>query len=93
MINKVQTNDQKVNVLVETVNSNNRHYFHGNREVINVVVLSDDEVISVWINRPPEDDLEMAKQWIKKQDGYAISNCADKTLELNHSDIVKYQNL
>ena len=87
---QVQTNEHKVNVLVDTVNSDNRHFSHLNRRVKVIKVLSDDEIIQLWKNRKEKNELELAKDWIEKQDGYAYSNCTDKTLNIQRGSIVKY---
>lgn len=88
---QVQTNDLKVNVLVDTKNSSNRHFSSFNREVVVIKVLSDDEIIELWQNRKENDKLDLAKNWIKKQDGYAVSNCVDETLDIDFNSIIKYQ--
>lgn len=88
---KVQTNKYNVNVLVETKSSSNRHYSHLNKEVEVTKVLTDDEIVELWENRKEDDKLELAKNWIKKQDGYAISDCVDETLNINFNSIVKYK--
>lgn len=88
---KVQTNNEKVNVLVETTTSTNRHYSHLNKEVLITEVLSNEEIIALWQNRKDNDILELAKNWIEKQDGYAVSNCVDKRMNINHNSVVKYE--
>ena len=89
--NKVQTNDYGVNVLVETKTSNNHHISHLNREVEIVSVLSDEEIITEWQNRDKSNELEYAKDWIKKQKGFAISNCNDKESNIGYGTIVKFK--
>jgi len=87
---QVQTNNAKINVLVDTTNSDNRHYHYSNRKVSIVKVLSNDEIIEAWRNRPENDELELAKRWIAKQTGFATSNCEDETLNIDYSSIVKF---
>jgi len=89
---KVQTNDYKVNVLVETTNSTNMHYSHLNKQVQIDKVLSDEEIIELWENRKVDDKLKLAKDWIKTQEGYATSNCVDDSLDIDYNSIVKYSN-
>lgn len=88
---KVQTNDYKVNVLVETESSSNQHYSHLNRGVIISKVLTDDEIIELWRNRKDNDELQLAKDWIKKQPNYATSNCEDKKNNIKYQSIVNYK--
>lgn len=90
-LGKVQTNDYKVNVLVETKASNNRHYSSHNREIEVVKVLTDDEILEVWRNRPDGNELELAKNWIKKQDGFAVSSCVDDTLGIDYQSVVQFK--
>lgn len=87
---KVQTNEHNVNVLVETNNSSNQSWSHLNREVDLNKVLTDEEIIELWKNREIDDKLQIAKDWIKKQQGYAISICIDETLNITFRSIVKY---
>lgn len=90
---KVQTNDYKVNVLVETVTSSNQHYSHLNKEVSVTKVLSDEEIIDLWKNRKVkgDDELELAKKWLMKEKGYAISNIKDDTLNIDFDSVVAYK--
>ena len=88
---KVQTNEYKVNVLVETTNSNNRHYSSHNRPIEVVKVLSDEEILEAWKNRTDENELELAKNWIKRQDGFAFSACRDKVLNIDYQSVVEFK--
>lgn len=88
---KVQTNDYGVNVLVETNESNNRHCSNLNVDVNVEKVLTDEEIIEVWRNRDSGDELKLAKNWIMKQKGYAISSCVDGIRGIKHNSIVKYE--
>jgi hypothetical protein len=87
---KVQTNGNKVNVLVETNNSDNKHCSSLNRRINVTKVLTDQEIIELWKNRKVDDELELAKNWIKKQEGYAVCNCVDDTLNITYNSIVEY---
>jgi len=89
---KVQTNEHKVNVLVSTRHSNNRHYSHLNKEIEVIKTLSDNDIIKLWEARNVDDKLELAKNWIKREDGYAVSNCVDDTLNITYGSIVNYKN-
>lgn len=89
---KVQTNEYKVNVLVETTNSSNQHYSSLDKTVDIVEVLTDHQILQVWLNRDTKDELALAKDWIKRQEGYAISDCSDDTINLSGNGIVKYKN-
>jgi len=90
MHNKVQTNDHGVTVLVETEHSTNRHHSPLNRRVKNIRVLSDDEIIERWRKRMENDELILAKAWIKRMQCFAISNCEDTKLKLKYNDIVQF---
>ena len=87
---KVQTNNEGINILVETTNSNNRHIWHLNKNVKGVKKLTDQEILDIW-NTSKKDELALAKDWIKKQKGYATSNCVDLTLKIDYDSIVKYK--
>jgi hypothetical protein len=58
---KVQTNEFKVNVLVETRNSSNRHMSAFNKRATIIEVLSDNQIVELWQNRTKNDTLELAK--------------------------------
>lgn len=88
---KVQTNEYNVNLLVETEKSSNRHFSSYNKEVLVTAVLTDSEIIKLWKERKNDDEIELAKNWIREQEGYAISNCVDKTLNITYRSIVKYR--
>ena len=88
---KVQTNEHRVNVLVETKKSNNRHYSLLNKDVSVEKILTDKEIVGLWENRKKDNELELAKDWIKKQYGYACSNITDDTLGITYDSIVKYR--
>jgi hypothetical protein len=90
---QVQTNEHKVNVLVETKNSSNSHYCHLNRDIEVVKVLTDDEIIDLWKKRKRTDELVLAKDWVKKQDGYAVSNCFDESLDIHYNSVISYRYL
>ncbi len=94
MANKVQTNEKGFNVLVQTDNSNNRHYYHGNFAVENLRKLSKKEIISAYLaQRSEESLLADAKNWISKQKGYCTSNVKDDVLGISYSDILKFKKL
>ena len=90
---KVQVNNEMVNVLVETRDSNNNHHSHLNHPVLLIGVLSDDEIVQLWEKRNENDKLKLAKDRIKKQDGYAISNCVDNKFGIKSNTIVRYEKL
>jgi hypothetical protein len=54
-------------------------------------VLTDDSIIELWEKREENDRLALAKAWIKKQDGYAISNCVDESLNITYNSIITYK--
>ena len=88
---KVQNNEHGVNVLVETDTSSNSHISRFNTDVTIVSVLTDSEIVAMWKNRDDKDEIDLAKQWIKSQDGYATSNCKDEYLGISHQSIVKFK--
>lgn len=91
MRNKVQKNENGVNVLVETKDSNGRHYWHGNFLVSDLKPLSDEEVVKTYRERmSPEDELKAAKDFLKRQDNFAISNVRDEILGIDNNDIVSF---
>ena len=91
MVNgKVQTTSNNDNVLVETDTSSNRNYCSLNKHVTVTRLLTDSEIIELWQNRNVNDALDLAKSWIAKQPGYAISSCQDKKIKLTYNSIVKY---
>lgn len=91
---KVQTNDESINILVETTSSSNRHYSHLDKMVDVIRVLSDSEIIELWEQRKIDDNkLSLAKVWIQKQEGYAVSNCVDNSMLISYSSVVKYEEL
>ena len=89
---KVQTNEYKVNVLVETQDSSNRHYHHSNVPVNVNKVLTDIEILEIWKNRDLtiQKELELAKDWIKTQPNYAVSSCIDKVNNIDYQSIIQY---
>lgn len=88
---KVQTNDHEVNVLVETKTSANRHCSHLDKEVTIDKILSNGDILEMWENREDKSDLlEIAKEWLMRQDGYATSNIVDDTSGITYGNIVKY---
>lgn len=91
-LNLVHTNKHDVNVLVQTTNSNNRHHYHLNKSVKIEKVLSDKDLIKLYKDAEYPNLLQNAKDWAKKQKGYAISNVEDKIANINCSSIVKFKN-
>lgn len=87
---KIQNNQYGINVIVETNNSTNRHIGPGKTKEL-ITVLSDEEIIEIWSKRKDKGELKIAKEWIKKQNGYAVSNCIDKSLNVNYGSIVKFK--
>lgn len=90
-VGKVQTNENDINVLVETDKSTNQHYSHLNKLVNVTKILTDEEIIAIWETRSSLGKLEEAKRWIKGQDGYAVSNCLDEKNDIKHSSIIEYK--
>ena len=91
MANKIQKNDYGINVLVESVlTPDSRHMSHLDRIVGNIKVLSKEELLAIYDTIVAEDEkLEVVKNYLKKRDGYAISNVYKKNV-INYGDIVVY---
>jgi len=94
IIGKVQTTKDNVNVLVETQDSSNSHYHHFNVNVNVNKVLTDIEILEIWRNRDldmQELELDLAKNWLKKQPNYAVSNCVDYKNNITYNSIIQYK--
>lgn len=92
MRNKVQKNDCGVNVLVETNESSNTHYSHLNFFVEIEKVLTDEEILQQYLKKSTkEEKLKSAKNWIKKQDGFAVSNVIDETINVDYDSIIAFK--
>jgi len=92
MANKVQTNDYGVNVLVESeLTPNHKHIHWSDRKVENVKVVSEEEILRLWSTANKEEVLKAAKDWLKRQAGYAVSNCGGQDIALKHGDIVSFE--
>jgi len=90
MVNKVQKNENGVNVIVELEDSSGRHYYHENKRFKNPKLLSDEEIVRIAeANMTLEDRLEVAKTVVSKLDGYGVSNTSNNTIK--HGDIVEYE--
>ena len=89
MKGQVQNNIHGVNVLVDIDKAPGSHYSGANRRVKVEKILTDEEIIELWEAREQNDKLELAKKWIRRQDGYATSNLKYK--KINHSTIVKFK--
>lgn len=86
--NQYQKNDKGVNVIVELKGSSNEHHYHGNIEFDNPRVLGHIEIIGLAFSRMTIDDkLKIAKEYISKMDGFAISNVSDGVIK--SGDIVE----
>jgi hypothetical protein len=86
--NQYQKNQDGVNVIVELEGSQNRHIYHGNIEFKNPRVISDLEIIGIaFANMSNEDKLRLAKDIVKKMDGFAISNVSNGIIKCG--DIVE----
>ena len=89
--NQIQKNEDGFNVLVETENSNNRHCYHGNFDVKTVKAVSDTDILNFFKKESyGAEALNIAKEWIKSKEGYAVSNVKDDTLDIKHGSIVAY---
>lgn len=88
MRNKYQKTQEGVNVIVELEGSENRHIYHENIEFENPRVISDLEIIGIaFSNISNEDKLRIAKDIVKRMDGFAISNVSNGIIK--HGDIVE----
>lgn len=86
--NQYQKNDKGVNVIVELKGSSNEHHYHGNIEFDNPRVLGHLEIVGLaFSNMTNEDRLRVAKDIVKKMDGFAISNVSDGVIK--SGDIVE----
>lgn len=90
MRNKVQTNDYKINVLVECENSDSQHWSYLDFDVNIVKVLKDEDILEHLKDIGNKELIDLIKDWLKKQPGYAISNVANKTKTINYNDIVQF---
>lgn len=99
---KVQTNDEKVNVLVDFDGSSNRHYSHLDFPVEVEKVLTNEEIIAIAeANKDSKEYLELCKSLVKRIPGYATASSSNKPTRSNtatggefiveYSDIVKYK--
>lgn len=89
---KVQTIENKVNVLVETATSNERHISHLDVPVVVTHMPTNDEIINEYSKCADYNQrLADAKIWLKKQPGYAVSAVFDTVNNIRYGDIVRYQ--
>lgn len=86
--NKYQKNDKGVNVIVELKGSNNEHHYHGNIKFENPRALGHIEIIGLAFSTMTiEDKLKIAKDYLSKMDGFAISNVSNGVIKVG--DIVE----
>jgi len=86
--NQYQKNDKGVNVIVELKGSDNKHHYHGNIEFDNPKVLSELEIVGIAFSRMSvEDKLKIAKEYVSKMDGFAVSNVSNGVIK--SGDIVE----
>lgn len=86
---QVQTNEHGVNVLVDTVTSDNKHYYHENFHV-QCEALSNEQIKKAYL-KAGGPTIEDMKDKLKKEKGFAISNC--KSEQIANNDLVSYKRL
>jgi ribosomal protein S4E len=85
---KVQKNKKGVNVLVEISGGDTRSFYSLNKKVVVNNVLSNEEIIKLWKLRKIDDELKLARAWLIRQDGYALSVCEGDNI--SYSSVVQY---
>jgi len=85
---KVQTNEFKVNILVEHEDCSGRHYSSFDKNVL-CEKLSDDEIELEFSKL--ELSIEDKKQFLKKVKGFAISHVSSKENEISYNDLFRYK--
>lgn len=85
---KVQTNDYKVNVLVEHEDCNSRHYSSLDFDVL-CKKMSDEDINEEFSKI--ELSIEDKKEFLKKKKGFAISNVCSKENDISYSDLFVYK--
>lgn len=85
---KVQTNDYKVNVLVEHEDCSGHHYSHLDFEVL-CEKMSESDINEAFSKL--ELSLNDKKEFLKKQKGFAISSVYSKENNIEFTDLFKYK--
>lgn len=84
---KVQTNEYKVNVLVEHEDCNSRHY-HSSDFAVLCRKMSDEEINDAFSKI--ELSINDKKDFLKKRKGFAVSNVSSKENDISYSDLFIY---
>jgi len=84
---KVQTNDYKVNVLVEHEDCSSRHYSSLDFDVL-CKKMSDEDINDEFSKI--ELSIDDKKEFLKKKKGFAISNVFSKENNISYSDLFVY---
>lgn len=91
MKNKVQKTPT-ANVLVECENSGSYHISHLDFQVKNVRVLSDTELLLKFEELATDSvKIELAKDLLKNQDGFARSQTSSKDGKIKYGDLIAYE--
>jgi len=85
---KVQTNSQKVNVLVEHEDCSSRHYSSLDQNVV-CKKMSDDEISKAFSKI--ELSLEDKKNFLQTRKGFATSSVFSKENGISYSDLFSYK--
>jgi len=85
---KVQTNDYKVNVLVQHEDCSGQHYSHLDKEVL-CEKLTNEEIEAEFSKLTLS--IDDKKDFLKKVKGFAISNVYSKENNIGFSDLFRYK--
>lgn len=85
---KVQTNEYTNNILVEIESENATHGHPSNFHVYGEK-MSDDEIKEAYLKLAIEPSIMDMKARLKKEKGYAVSNCNSETID--YGDLFKYE--
>ena len=86
---KVQTNENKVNVLVEHEDGNNRHYHSSDFSVL-CELMTTEEINEEYSKRIQPPTLEDKIDFLKKVEGFAISHVSNQENNLTYGQLFKY---
>ena len=86
---KVQTNENKVNVLVEHEDGNNRHYHSSDFSVL-CKLMTTKEIDEEYSKRIQPATLEDKIDFLKKIKGFAVSHVSNQKNNLNYGQLFKY---
>ncbi len=86
---KVQTNENKVNVLVEHEDGNNRHYHSSDFSVL-CELMTTEEINEEYSKRIQPPTLEDKIDFLKKIESFAISHVFNQKNNLNYGQLFKY---